>query len=80
MLLSRGALQASPAQGCTNMQQQCRDVRGAAGQALLAQQQQQQQHQPVPWALPPGPAVLVCHQSAISLAPRLLELFPHRVF
>lgn len=78
MLLSGGALQGSPAQGCTNMQQQCRDVRGAAGQALLAQQQQQQQ--PVPQALPPGPAVLVCHQSAISLAPRLLELFPHRVF
>lgn len=76
MLLSRGALQGSPAQGCTNMQQQCRDVRGAAGQALLAQQQQQ----PVPQALPPGPAVLVCHQSAISLAPGLLQLFPHRVF
>lgn len=78
MLLSGGALQGSPAQGCTNMQQQCRDVKGAAGQALLAQQQQQQQ--PVPRALPPGPAVLVCHQSAISLAPGLLELFPHRVF
>lgn len=73
MLLSGGALWGCPAwhgPGCTNMQQQqCRDTRVAAGQTLLAQQQ------PVPWASPPRPAVLVwvfVSAGSISLAPRLL--------